>query len=61
MTTTTHDSINLRRLTRRLQKSVNTEEWSQGSTTEQEVWIKAMGTLQVFTSLDIALAELKRR
>jgi len=47
MTTTTHDSINLRRLTRRLQKSVNTQEWNAGSETEQEAWIKAMGVLQV--------------
>jgi hypothetical protein len=39
-----HDEINLKRLVRRLEKSVSEQEWSGPS---EDHWIRAQGTLQV--------------
>lgn len=45
-----HDEINLKRLVRRLEKSVFEQEWNG---TSEHVWIKAQGTLQVNILLEV--------
>ena len=47
--TANHDRINLGRLVKRLEKSVEGEDWSQDG--GHNTWIKTQGTLQVWRAV----------
>lgn len=55
----THDEVNLLRLVRRLEKSVAVEtDWDDAAVARKEdVWLQALGTLQVFFSIQILFLE----